>query len=53
MHIIDYQSLEHHYPISNVYQFGIPEITQNCKCDCAGGDTSQLFSLYMKIAYKL
>lgn len=39
LHTIDFLRLEHHYAISGKYRFGIPAIRQQCKCDCAGGDS--------------
>ena len=39
LHSIEFLRLEHHYNIRGKYKFGIPSITTDCKCDCAGGDT--------------
>lgn len=39
LHSIEFLRLEHHYSIKGKYKFGIPSISTDCKCDCAGGDT--------------
>ncbi|KAI1712319.1 type I membrane glycoproteins cell-cell fusogen domain-containing protein [Ditylenchus destructor] len=39
MHTIEYLRLEHHYAITGKYKFAIPVISQQCKCDCAYGDS--------------
>uniref|UniRef100_A0A915DTV8 Uncharacterized protein n=1 Tax=Ditylenchus dipsaci TaxID=166011 RepID=A0A915DTV8_9BILA len=38
LHTIEYLRLEHNYAITGKYKFAIPLISQQCKCDCAGGD---------------
>ena len=39
LHSVEFLRLEHHYGISGKYKFGIPSISVDCKCDCAGGDS--------------
>lgn len=38
MHTVEYLRLEHHYPISGKYTFGVPSVGLTCKCDCYGGE---------------
>ncbi len=38
LYTMEYSSLEHHHPIRQRYQFGIPELKSSCVCDCPGGD---------------
>ncbi|PAV64326.1 hypothetical protein WR25_25393 [Diploscapter pachys] len=34
LHTIRLAKLEHHHPISQRYEFGIPEASAECKCEC-------------------
>uniref|UniRef100_A0A0M3IK64 Phlebovirus glycoprotein G2 fusion domain-containing protein n=1 Tax=Ascaris lumbricoides TaxID=6252 RepID=A0A0M3IK64_ASCLU len=34
LHTLTLIQLEHHHPISQQYEFAIPEVNTNCICDC-------------------
>ncbi|VDN08265.1 unnamed protein product [Thelazia callipaeda] len=38
IHTIEYVRMEQQFPVSASYKFGIPLITTNCICDCAGAE---------------
>uniref|UniRef100_A0A914YER7 Uncharacterized protein n=1 Tax=Panagrolaimus superbus TaxID=310955 RepID=A0A914YER7_9BILA len=46
LHSVEFLRLEHHYSITGKYLFGIPSISFDCKCDCAGGDPICTFEEY-------
>lgn len=52
LHTVEFLRLEHHYSISSKYQFGIPSISVDCKCDCAGGDSiCSLENYYYRLVF--
>jgi hypothetical protein len=39
LHVIEYLRMEHHYPVNKNYEFGIPYIKTECKCECTDKNT--------------